>query len=88
MEQDDQIFIQLDADSEPIEFLIVDDIIDYVRAGIVTKDEIRQTVEDGTLEGATYSRTFPVEGYRILYNIHVRIDKYLRTVEEIEKVYF
>lgn len=81
-EKDDQIFNQLDANKEPVEFLIDKQPLEFIRAGIVTKDEIRETVEDGVQEDNIYAKTFVMQDYIIAMTVFVRI------VESVEKLYF
>lgn len=45
VDRDDQIFIQIDPNREPVEFLLVDQPLRMIKYGYVTKDDIRRTVE-------------------------------------------
>lgn len=88
-EKDDQIFIQLQSDQEPTEFLLDKQCLEMIRSGIVSKVEIRDTVETGRQDVIdTYSKAFIMSGYDIIMNVYVRIDEFLRVVEYVEKTYF
>lgn|GEM_PF-2517839 len=88
-EKSDQLFIRLDPKKDPIEFLLDRQPLEMIRASILTKEEIRQTIETGFLDvPSTYSKAFKMPNYDIVMNVFVRIDDYLRVIEKIEKVYF
>jgi len=88
-EKDDQLFIKLNPDKDPIEFLLEKQPLEMIRSGILTREEIRETVETGFLDvPSTYSKAFKMRNYNIVMNVFVRIDDYFRVIENVEKVYF
>ena len=48
MENEDQIFIKLDPDSPPVEFLISQQPLAMIRGGFIIKDAIREAIETGS----------------------------------------
>lgn len=87
--KDDQLFIKLNSDGEPVEFLIETQPLELIRAGIVSKQEIRETVETGRQDIVeTYSKAFEMQGYNVVMNVYVRIDEFLRIIENVEKTYY
>lgn len=88
-ENDDQLFIKIEADKDPVEFFLASQVMEMLRATIVTKDEIRATVETGRQdEISVFAKTFTMLGYNIAMTVFVRIDGFLRVVEHVEKLYF
>lgn len=87
-EKDDQLFIKLKPDEEPIEFLLGQQPLEMIRAGVATKQEIRETVEIGGQDVVnTYSKAFTMQGYNLIMNVYVQIDGFLRIIENVEKTY-
>ena len=87
-EKDDQIFIKMDPDQDAVEFLLSDKVLEFLRAKIVTKDEIRVTVETGLFnDSEMYSKTFIMDGFSILMNVFVYVDEYLRIINKVEKTF-
>lgn len=86
-ENDDQLFIKLDPDQDPIEFLVAEQPLELIRANIVTKDEIRKTVENGFYAEGAYSKTFTMQGFSVAMNVFVIIDDFLRIVINVESYF-
>lgn len=88
-EKDDQIFIKLPKDEQLTEFLLDKQPLEFIRAGIVTKDEIRETVENGRQDKPdVYAKVFAMQDYNIAMNVTVKIDGFFRIIENVEKLYF
>ncbi len=87
-ENNEQIFIKIDPDKEAVEFLLAAQAIEMIRAKIVTKDEIRATVESGRQDNTNYSKTFVMPNYNVAMTVFVRVDGFLRIIENVEKLYF
>lgn len=87
-EKDDQIFIKLDSNEEPVEFLIAKQPLEFIRAEILTKDEIRETVETGFYSEGVYSKSFGMQEFSIAMNVFITIDDFLRIVTNVEKLYY
>lgn len=86
MDHESQIFIQIYADKDPVEFLLTKQPLDMIKGGFVTKDDIRNTVEMGKTYDAPdiYSLAFIVEDLEIVVTLEVRIDPVLYTIENVE----
>lgn len=85
---DDQIFIRLNPDEEPIRFLLTAQPLEMIRANVVTQDEIRITVETGHMDvDDLFSQSFPMSGFNITMNVYVRMNDVIRTIEYVEKTY-
>lgn len=88
-ENDEQLFIKIDPDKDSVEFLLMEQPLEMIKAGIVSKFEIREAVEIGRQDVINiYSRAFPMQTYNIVMNVYVQIDKFLQTIESVEKRYF
>jgi hypothetical protein len=88
-EKDDQIFIRLKSDEEPIEFLIADQPLEMIRANVTTKEEIRETVEIGRQDTPNlYAKSFSMQGYSVAMTVFVKVDGFLRIIENVEKLYY
>ena len=88
-ERDDQLYIRANPSEEPLEFLLAEQPLEMIRANIITKDEIRATVETGRQDTPNlYAKLFSMQGYSIAMNVFVQIDGFLRIVENVEKLYF
>lgn len=87
-ERNDQLFVKIDPDKDAVEFLLSDQPLEMIRANVVTKQEIRETIETGIQnEQELYAKTFILDGFSIIMNVFVYIDEYLRIVSKVEKVY-
>ena len=88
-ERNDQLYIRVNPSEQPLEFLLAEQPLEMIRANIITKDEIRATVETGMQnENEIYAKTFVMDGFSIVMNGFVRVDEYLKIVEKVEKLYF
>lgn len=88
-EKDDQIFIKLDGNENPTEFLLTKQPLLMLRANFVTKDQLRETVEIGIqIESEKYIRIFELEHLDLAMAVEVRIDVILRIVENVEAIIF
>lgn len=86
MDRDDQIFIQLNPNEEPVEFLLSKQPLNMIRGEFVTKNDIRNAIEIG----ASYIENEYIYGYEIgelelFVTVTVRIDNFLRIIDNVEK---
>ena len=86
MERDDQIFIRIDPDQEPIEYLLAEQPRGMIRGQFATKEEIRQVVETGSsYEEEEYTKLYIYPEFHVMVTIWVQLDHTLRMVLKIEK---
>lgn len=86
MEKDEQIFIKLESDQEPVEFLLTKQPLNMIRGGFVTKNDIRNTIEMGSsyVENE-YIYGFELSELALFVTVTVRIDNFLRIIDNVEK---
>lgn len=88
-ETEEQIFLKLKSEQDLVEFLLDKQALAMIRAGFITRDEIRQTVETGFRnKNEMYSKTFFLEEHNLGMNVFVYLDEFLRVVNKVEKLYF
>ena len=88
-EKDDQIFIQLEPNTDPVEFLLTKQPLLMIQAKFVNKSETRETVESGLQpESETYYMTFERPKLGLAITLTVQIDAMLRSVENVEALIF
>lgn len=89
MEQSNQIFIQIDPDNKPVEFLLLEQPLDMIKAGVVTKKQIRETIEKGFKHpneaNEVFTRVNQYEDHPLLLYITVEADLMLRYIKKIEQ---
>jgi len=89
MDEESQISIHVGTGKKAVEYLLDEQPIHMIRGGFVTKDDIRQAVEDpdATLD-ETYIKLFFVPNLILLINIIVKVDPVLKIVMSVEKHIF
>ena len=88
-EKDDQIFIQLEANVDPVEFLLTKQPLKMIQAKFVNKEEVRKTVENRLQpEIEKYYMTFERTELGLAITVSVKIDDVLRIVENVEALIF
>ena len=88
-EKDDQIFIRLEPNTNPVEFLLTKQPLRMIQANYVNKAEVRKTVENGLpLESEKYYMTFERTELGLAITVSVQIDGILRIIENVEAFIF
>lgn len=86
MERDDQIFIRIEPDEDPVEFLLTEQPLRMIKYGYATKDDIRVTVESKrTYADDMFTNSILLTNQGIIIVFQVRIDPVLKTVSLVEK---
>jgi len=86
MNPSNQIFIQLDSNNEPVEFLLLDQPLEMISANVVTKQQVRETIEKGFQHpNETFTRVDQYRTHRLLLYITIEIDIVLRYIKKIEQ---
>lgn len=85
MNPSNQVFIQFDPNDEPIEFLLLEQPLEMIRANIVTDQQVRETIEKGFQHpNETFTRVDQYGEHRLLLYITIEIDVVLRYIKKIE----
>lgn len=86
MEKDDQIFLTINSNQEPVEYLLLPQPIRMIRAGHVNKEDIRDVVKTGfTVDELLFAKAILIEEDDIVVIIRVQLDHILKVVEQIVK---
>jgi len=86
MEQDDQIFININPDKEPVEFLLTTQPLAMIRGGFTTKKDIKQAVEAGSSYVVDeYIHGVELTDLGLFVTLDVRIDSFLKIIDNVEK---
>lgn len=86
MEQNDQIFIKIDSNKKPVEFLLTKQPLAMIRGGFTTKDGIREAVEMGRVYTPDeYMHGIQLIDLGLFITLSVRIDRFLKIIDNVEK---
>ena len=86
MERDDQIFILIDPEKDPIEYLLVEQPMGMIKGEFVTKEEIRQVVETGSsYNDEEYIKLYMFPEFHVMITIWVQLDHTLQLILKVKK---